>query len=78
MYLKRMIKNINNMDYIFEMCNDLKPIPFRVKKNNNINKYQNEINLLIKVEKKDINKKIYFLANKYYDLKKDKYIVITN
>ena len=59
-------QNNIDMDYIFDMCNKLKIEPFKLKinKNNkNMNKYRNEIDILIKVKIDDINKKIYFLDN---------------
>ena len=50
-----------------------------IKKFKNIIKnylYQkrNEIEILISIEKEDINRQIYFLSNKYYDINNNKYI----
>ena len=36
---------------------------------------RNEIEMIIKIDKKEIGKEIYFLANKYYDIEKNKYIL---
>ena len=54
-------KNIVYTDYTFDMCNKLKISPYNIKSNKFINKYPNEINILVQVQKNDINKKIYFL-----------------
>jgi len=56
-------KNVINMDYMFEMCNELKIRPYNVKNNKSINKYPNEIDILVKVEENDVNKEIYFIDN---------------
>ena len=53
-------KNKIDMDYIFGICNKLNKDSY---KNKNINKYPNEIDIIIKVGKYDINNKIYFLDN---------------
>ena len=56
-------QNSVDMDYMFDMCDQLTNIPFYIKNNRSINKYPNEINILIKVKKEDIQKKVYFLDN---------------
>ena len=53
-------QNNINMDYIFDKCHILNIDSFNIK---SINKYSNEIDIIIKVEKSDINNKIYFLDN---------------
>jgi len=63
-------QNINKLEYAFEMCQHLSLSSFPRKNNNCINKYENEINIIMKVENKDINKKIYFLENDEYNEKK--------
>ena len=57
---------IIDMDCIFEMCNKLNLPFFDTANNNASNKYENEINIKIKVNKNDLNKKIYFLDNEEY------------
>ena len=47
------------------------------KFNHKYNDYKNEIDLLIKVEKEDINEEIYFLDNKYYDIMEKKIYIYT-
>ena len=56
-------KNKIDMDYIFDNCYKLNINSYNVESDKSINKYPNEIDILIKVEKDDINKKIYFLIN---------------
>ena len=56
-------KNTVNMDYMFDMCSKLKKIPYNIKKYNSLNKYPNEIELLIRVGAFEINEQIYFLDN---------------
>ena len=58
-------KNIIDMDYMFEMCNELKEIPYINKNNKSVNKYTNEINIVIKIEEDDVNKEISFFG--YYN-----------
>ena len=58
-------QNIINMDYMFEMCNELNIIPYNVKNNKSINKYPNEIDILVKVEEDDVYRENYFLD--YYE-----------
>ena len=53
--------NIIYTDYMFDMCSKLKRFPCKIKNNNFINKYPNEIDVLISIKKNDINNKIYFL-----------------
>ena len=48
------------MDYIFDKCHNFNTEPFNIKNNN---EYQNEIDIIIKIEKNKINNKIYFLDN---------------
>jgi len=67
-------QNSIDMDFIFDKCYDLKIAPYKISNNKNINKYRNEIDILIKVQKDDLNKKIYFLDNFVdYDGNKFKY-----
>ena len=57
-------ENEINMNYMFEMCSQINPLNFNIKiDNTTINKYSNEINILIDVEDNDINEKIYYLDN---------------
>ena len=58
-------QNIINMDYMFEMCNELNIIPYNVKNNKSINKYPNKIDILVKVEEDDVYRENYFLD--YYE-----------
>ena len=61
------LNTLNNIDidYIFDNCYALNIEPYNIKNNKNINKYRNEIDILVKVTKEDLNKKIYFLG--FYD-----------
>ena len=72
------IKNTINMDYMFDMCSKLKleTVPNNIKTNNNsINKYSNEVNILIKVGIYEVGGRIYFLDNyvEYDEIRKKKY-----
>ena len=42
------------------------------------NKCNNEINIVVNIEEKDINKEIYFLDDKYYNFEEDKFIYCRN
>ena len=57
-YFDHKIKN--DLLYIY---NKLKIVPYNIKNNIYFDIYLNEIDILIKIEKDDINKKIYFLDN---------------
>ena len=53
----------------------------KMKKNNKYRFYQNkknEINIVLKVDEKDINKEIYFLDDKYYNFEEKKYAYCRN
>ena len=70
-YIKKGIflkRNIN------EFINRVKYPNRIINKYNRINKNINEINLTIKIEKEDINKKIYFLDNEYGPIENGKWI----
>ena len=71
-------KKVNNMNEIFTNCWELKTINLGNEANNEelINKYKyyqsySEINILVYVEQKDINKRIYFLDHSARDENKD-------
>ena len=55
--------NIINTDYVFTKCNELNPFYYINKDKEIICKYSNEIDILIKVKKTDINNCVYFLEN---------------
>ena len=64
------IKNIDNKNYIFYGCKKLDYL-YTINNSDYItesetinNKYENEINIFIEVNKEDINKKVYFLNDK--------------
>ena len=63
-------KNVTNIDNIFFGCpkNMINSNLFRFKQFNikDLVTKNNQINILIKINKEDINKEIYFLDNGYY------------
>ena len=56
-------KNIINMDNMFDNFNKSKANSYNIKINNSFNKYPNQIDILIKVEEYQINRKIYFVKD---------------
>ena len=71
------INNINDMSWIFNGCEILNSLPHISKWYKNIanDKYimnMNKIDIIINIDKNEINKKIYFLDNYYYDENHDK------
>ena len=62
--LKLFYFNNNKIIDIIDVCNKIKTLktfPYNIKNNKHFEKYPNEIDILIKIKKDDINKKIYFL-----------------
>ena len=63
--------DINSIDrnYMFEMCTNLNKSLRNVKNDISLNKYENKINIIMQIEKEDINNEIYFLdgINIYQD-----------
>ena len=64
--LKLFYFNNNKIKDIIDIYNKLKIVPNNIKNNKYYEKYPNEIDILIKINKDDINKKIYFLDD-FYD-----------
>ena len=58
-------QNNIDMDYLLDMCVNLKLGTHILKNNKKVNKYLNEISILISIEDEDIGKSIYFL---YFDM----------
>ena len=61
-------ENINkiSMNYMYYLCFNLDIKSFIIKRNECVNKYENEINMTVNVDKQDIKKEIYFLDNYEY------------
>jgi len=64
--LKLFYFNNNKIIDIFDIYNKLKIFPYNIKNNKYFENYPNEIDILININKDDINKKIYFLDD-FYD-----------
>ena len=62
------VDNINtvNMNYAFELCNNLSLSSNIIIKKDIKDKYQNEIEIIINIDKNDIKKGIYFIDNFEY------------
>ena len=58
-------KNNTSINYMYKLCCNLKLSSFKIK-NQGINKYQNEINILVNINESDVRNKIYFLDNYEY------------